>query len=114
MKLDAKAEALLKKLHTRRVEGDGYAVEVIMPMVVRYRKGAKSLTLGCEPRRSALDIYVEAPVAWDDESEPMTRLELDEAISRIKRALAEKKLRYEFFYREAAEQPAPGPTTPRS
>jgi len=101
MKLNDRAEAILKKLHARRVNGDGYVVEIIMPAVIRYCETGRTLTFGLEPNGSRVDIYVETPATWDNESEPMSQLEVELAISRIKAALIKKKLNYELFYRQA-------------
>lgn len=87
-----------------RVEGEGYTVEIILPAVVRYRELGKTLTFGCEPTSAYLGVYVETPVAWDNEEEALNQSELELVMSRIKAALAKKRFDVWIFYHEASSE----------
>src|SRR5260370_9116075 len=63
----------LKNTSAKRVQGDGYIIEVVSPSTVRHREGERTLTLSTEPlmqdshgqkRKRLLAVYVQRPLNW--------------------------------------------------
>jgi hypothetical protein len=98
-------------VRTQVLNGDGYTIELLLPAAVRYKVGDHSLTLPSNVMPLRTDnhwwtiltgwytpFYVETPMVWDDEEEPMSVSEAETAIARIKEFLDIKlKKRYRFL-----------------
>ncbi len=99
----------LKNTSAKRVQGDGYIIEVVSPSTVRYREGERTLTLSTEPlmqdshgqkRKWILAVYVQRPLKWDGRANlVVSPSEADRVMARIEEGLKKKVGRYEIVDR---------------
>ncbi len=90
------AEALIGSKPTRVIQGDGYMVKIFQPFVIRYYARGKQVTFSLELLKkegswwifgSYWGVYVELPLCWDDEDEPVGVRTAEMIVSQIKEAL---------------------------
>ena len=108
-------EKLLENTKPKVIEGDGFTVKIHFPFAIRYIAHGKTLTLGIELKQregswwifgNYLAVYVQVPICWDNEDEPMSTAEADRILARLKGVLDKhEKKRYElvFFDRLVSE-----------
>jgi hypothetical protein len=106
--LSPKAYKVWQNLLAIHFRGDGFIVDIISHSAIRYREGARSITLSTEPRQIedngkkadwVLAVYVHRPLRWDDAgggevSDPAQERSI---LSRIELALRSKVSKYEFM-----------------
>ena len=94
MRTDDAMENLLRSVKAQITKGDGYSVSFMLPFGIRYCTADKRLTLLTEVKQrnrwlfsSFFAVYVESPITWDNEDEPLPPHEAERVITRIKEAL---------------------------
>ena len=100
MRLNRERYDWLRNKSAKRVQGDGYIIEIISPFTIRYHEGERTLTLSTEPlmqdsngdkRRWILAVYVQQPLTWDEGAElVMSRSEAETVMARIEEGLKRK------------------------
>jgi hypothetical protein len=108
MRLNKEWYDWLKIKSAKRIQGDGYVIEIISPSTVKYREGERTLTLSTEPLMHdnngdkhgwTLVVYVQQPLKWDEPAMVMSPSEADRVMARIQEGLNKKVGRYDFVDR---------------
>ncbi len=96
MKVSAAFEDLLRPLPPQVFRGDGFTVSLFFPFAVRYESREKRITFPAAVLRKAgswwvfgsyLGVYVESPLCWDGEDEPIGARTAEMIISEVKESL---------------------------
>lgn len=96
MKTDPRQEELCFRGKGRVIQGDGYTVKLFQPFGIRYFAEGKQVTFQLEFRereggwwftRGYWGVYVEDPLVWDDETEPIDLPTARRIMSQLKEAL---------------------------